>query len=257
MIDALVLAGGIPKEGEPLYPLTQGRPKAFLPVAGKPMVQWVLDALAASKLVRRAVVVGMDGGLRYPRELVYVPNHGGMLDNVHAGAEKIMELDPQADRILVISSDIPTASGAHIDWVIEQTQAADDDFSYCVIGRQPMEEMFPGCRRTFFRFRDVEVCGGDLAVISTRLFSMDAGIWQRLTAARKSRVKTVAIIGLDVLILFLLHRLSLDDAVRRASRKVNVRGRAVNCPHPEVGMDVDKPFQLDLVEEYLRRRAIG
>jgi hypothetical protein len=38
---------------------------------------------------------------------------------------------------------------------------------------------------------------------------------------------------------------------------VNVRGRAVNCPHPEVGMDVDKPFQLDLVEEYLRRRAIG
>jgi molybdopterin-guanine dinucleotide biosynthesis protein A len=257
MIDALVLAGGIPKEGEPLYPLTQGQPKALLPAAGKPMVQWVLDALGDSKLVRRVVVVGLDGGLRFPRELIYVPNQGGMLDNVHAGAEKILELDQRADRILVVSSDIPTALGAQIDWVIEQTQAANDDFSYCVIERQPMEEMFPGCRRTFFRFRDTEVCGGDLAVISTRLFSMDAGIWQRLTAARKSRIKTVAIIGLDVLILFLLHRLSLEDAVRRASRRVNVRGRAVNCPHPEVGMDVDKPFQLDLVEEHLRRRATG
>jgi GTP:adenosylcobinamide-phosphate guanylyltransferase len=257
MIDALVLAGGIPAEGEPLYPLTRGKSKALLPVAGKSMVQWVLDALGAARQVRRAVVVGLDGGLQYPRELVYVPNHGGMLDNVHAGAETIMKLDPRADRILVISSDIPTIAGAQIDWVIEQTRAADDDFSYCVIEREPMERMFPGCRRSFFRFQDAEVCGGDLAVISTRLFSMDAGIWQRLTAARKSRTKTVAIIGLDVLILFLLRRLSLGEAVRRASRRVNVRGRAVTCPYPEVGMDVDKPFQLDLVEEYLRRRANG
>ena len=81
MIDALVLAGGIPADGEPLYPLTQGKSKALLPVVGKPMAQWVLDALGASRQVRRAVVVGLDGGLRYPRELVYVPNHGGMLDN--------------------------------------------------------------------------------------------------------------------------------------------------------------------------------
>ena len=255
MIDALVLAGGIPKEGEPLYPLTQGRPKALLPVAGKPMGQWVLDALDASKLVRRAVVVGMEGGLRFPRDLVSVPNHGGMLDNVHAGVQKILELDPRASHLLVVSSDIPTVTGAQIDWVIGQTQAANDDFSYCVIERRMMEDLFPGSRRTYFRFRDREVCGGDLAVISTRLFSMDARIWQRLTAARKNRLKTVAIIGLDVLILFLLRRLTIDEAVQRASRRLNVRGRAVNCPHPEVGMDVDKPFQLDLVENLLRRRA--
>lgn len=257
MIDALVLAGGIPSEGEPLYPLTQGRSKALLPVAGKSMAQWVLDALAASTRVRRAVVVGLDGGLRYPRELVYVPNHGGMLDNVLAGAQKILELDARADHLLVISSDIPAAESAQIDWVIEQALAMHDDFSYCVIERRAMEELFPGCRRTFFRFRDKEVCGGDLAVISTRLFSMDAGIWQRLTAARKSRWRTAATIGFDVLILFLLRRLSIDEAVRRASHRLNVRGRAINCPHPEVGMDVDKPFQRDLVEEFLRRRAAG
>jgi molybdopterin-guanine dinucleotide biosynthesis protein A len=257
MIDAVVLAGGIPSEGEPLYPLTRGKSKALLPVAGKPMAQWVLDALAASKQVRRVVVVGLDGGLRYPRELVYVPNHGGMLDNLHAGAEKILELDPGASHLLVISSDIPTATGAQIDWVIEQTLNANDDFSYCVIERRTMEGLFPGSRRTYFRFRDKEVCGGDLVVIGTRLFSMDAGIWQRLTAARKNRLRTVAIIGLDVLILFLLRRLTIDEAVQRASRRLNVRGRAVHCPHPEVGMDVDKPFQLDIVEDFMRRRAAG
>jgi hypothetical protein len=257
MIDALVLGGGIPAEGEPLYPLTRGQSKALLPVAGKSMAQWVLDALGASRQVRRAVVVGLEGGLQFPRELVYVPNHGGMLDNINAGAQKILELDPGASHILIVSSDIPAVSGAQIDWVVEQALATPDDFYYCVIEQRAMEQLFPGSHRTFFRFRDVVVCGGDMAVISARLFSMDAGLWQRLTAVRKSRWRTVATIGLDVLVLFLLHRLSIDDAVRRASRRLNVRGRAITCPYPEVGMDVDKPFQRDLVELFLRRRAAG
>jgi len=256
MIDAVVLAGGIPKEGEPLYPFTRGMSKALLPVAGKPMAQWVLDALGTSRSVRRAVVVGLDAGLRYPRELVYVPNHGGMLDNLAAGARKIVEMDPTASHLLVISSDIPTVSGDHVDWVIERAMARPVDFSYCVIEQQVMEARFPGSRRTYYRFRDLVVCGGDMAVVGTRLFSRDAGVWQRLTAARKSRWKTAAIIGPAVLVLFLLRRLSIDDAVRRASRRLQVSGQAIASPHPEVGMDVDKPFQRDLVEQVLRRRAV-
>jgi hypothetical protein len=256
-MDALITAGGIPLEGEPLYPLTGGRSKALLSVAGKSMAQWVLDALAASTRIRRAVVVGMESGLQYPRELVYLPSQGGLLDNILAGAHRIMELDPQADYLLLISADIPAVTAAQIDWVIEQSLATQDDVDYCVIERRAMEERFPGCRRTFFRFRDKEVCGGDLAVLSTRLFSMDTGIWERLMGARKSRLKTVATIGFDVLILFLLGRLSIDDAVRIVSRRLKVRGRAIHCPYPEVGMDVDKPFQRDLVEDHLRRREAG
>ena len=49
-MDALVVAGGIPKEGEPLYEYTQGLPKALLDVGGKHfqvlrrlMVWWSLD----------------------------------------------------------------------------------------------------------------------------------------------------------------------------------------------------------------------
>lgn len=257
MIDALVLAGGIPCEGQPLYPLTRGQPKALLPVAGTPMVQWVLDALSAASRVRRVVVVGLESGLRCARELACVPNHGGMLDNVHAGAQKIMAIDPRVSHLLVVSSDIPAVSGSQIDWVVDQALAAPGDFCYCVIEQAAMEAAFPGCRRTYFRFRDLVVSGGDMAVISTRLFSMDAGVWQRLTEARKSRWKTAATIGLDVLLLFLLRRLSLDEAVARASRRLEVVGRAIRCPFPEVGMDIDKPFQLELVERFLSRRAAG
>jgi CTP:molybdopterin cytidylyltransferase MocA len=238
-----------------MYPLTQGGNKALLPIAGKPMAQWVLDALSASTRIRRAVVVGLDGGLQYPRELVYLPNQGGLLDNMLAGAAKIRELDPQADYLLVISGDIPAVTGAQVDWVIDESLATKDDFYYCVIERRTMEERFPGCRRTFYRFRDEQVCGGDMAVVHTRVFLGDTGIWQRLTEARKSPLKTAATIGFGLLFLFLIGRLSIDETVRRAARRLKISGRAIHCPYAEVGMDVDKPFQRDLVEEYLRRRA--
>ncbi len=50
-MDAIVTAGGIPLPEEPLYDATQGHPKALVDVAGKPMVQWVLDALTEARSI--------------------------------------------------------------------------------------------------------------------------------------------------------------------------------------------------------------
>ncbi len=56
-IDAMLTAGGIPEENDPLFEFTQGQSKALLDVAGKPMAQWILDALDESKQVGNIVVV--------------------------------------------------------------------------------------------------------------------------------------------------------------------------------------------------------
>ena len=235
-MDAVVMAGGIPCEGEPLYPLTRGRSKALLPIAGKPMVQWVLDALAASRQVGRVVVVGLEGGLSFPREIRYIPTQGDLLDNVLLGPRALSESDPQAARFLLISSDIPAVSGPQVDWVIEQALEADDEISTtaCWSARH-MEDLVPGCRRTFFRFRDREVCGGDLTVVAQSVFSRDTGAWQRLTEVRKSRWRIASTIGFDVLLLFLLRRLTVEEALRRASLRLGIRARVLSCPYPEVG----------------------
>lgn len=50
-MDAILLAGGF---GTRLRPLTYTRPKPLLPVAGRPMVEWVLDRLPGD--VRRVIV---------------------------------------------------------------------------------------------------------------------------------------------------------------------------------------------------------
>ena len=59
-MDVLVTAGGIPQPDEQLYPYTQGKPKALLDICGKPMVQWVLDALSDATQVEKVVIIGLN-----------------------------------------------------------------------------------------------------------------------------------------------------------------------------------------------------
>ncbi len=54
---ALILAAGY---GTRLYPLTKTYPKALLPVAGKPIINYIIGKLAQIKKIREAVVVTND-----------------------------------------------------------------------------------------------------------------------------------------------------------------------------------------------------
>ena len=256
---AILAAGGVPREGDSLYPLTQGKPKALLEVGGRPMLRWVLDALGESRRVGRIQVVGIEQATYFTcaRELGFMPEQGGFLQNVlNAGLELIRQ-DPAAEYLLSISADIPAIRGDMIDEIIDHAESRGEDFYYCVIDKRDMQARFPGSRRTYLRFRDAELCGGDVAVIRASLFSRETGIWERLMAVRKSPWKIVGTIGLDVLLLFLLRRLSIDEAVRRASRRLGLRGCAIPCRRPEVGMDVDKPEDLAMMESFLRELPPG
>jgi hypothetical protein len=258
-LDAIVTAGGIPNQDDPLYPVTQGAPKALLEIAGKPMVQWVLDALSDSACIRRVIVVGLEAGsgVSCTKDLEFIPNQGGMLENIFAGAHRILTLDPGAEVVLSVSSDIPTISGAIVDWMGAEVASGDHDVSYNFITRVAMENRFPGSRRTYTRFKDAEVCGGDMTAFRTRLLTSDGGVWRDLIDSRKNVLKQAAIIGYGTLVKLLLRRLTIEEAVARVSKRLGLKAHAIACPYPEVGMDVDKPYQLELLRADLTRsRAV-
>ena len=255
-MDAIVMAGGIPSVDDPLYPYTHGLPKSMLDICSKPMIQWVLDALNGSRQVDRVVITGLDpdSRLAYGSALTFIPNQGGMLDNIRAGAEKILEINPDSNHILLCSSDVPTVKTEAIDWVITSAMQTDEDIYYNVITRQVMEARFPSSRRSYVRLKDVEVCGGDVNIARTRKVVGDRGIWDRLIAARKNALKQAALLGYDTLILLLLRLITLEGAIQKVTRRLNITGRALVCPFAEVGMDVDKPHQLEIVRADMSRR---
>lgn len=254
-MDAFVTAGGIPEPDEPLHAEAGGQPKALIDVAGRPMIQWVLDALGGASQVGQIVLVGLapDSGLTCARPLHFLPNQGGMLANIQAGMARLRELNPHAEHALAVSTDIPAITPAMVDWLIDHVRQSDHDLYYCVIERQTMERRFPESRRSFVRFRDVEVCGGDMNAVRLSL-AADAALWNRLVAARKHALRQAAMVGWDLVLLMLLRRLTLAQAEQRICQRLGLRGRIVPCPHAEIGMDVDKPHQLELLRRDLAAR---
>lgn len=257
IFDAMVTAGGIPQPGEHLYEVTQGKSKALIEIAGKPMVQWVLDALSGAQSVGHVVIVGLgeSAGLRCNKPTSYVPNQGHMLNNIRAAANKIAELNPKAEFALIVASDIPTITPAMVDWVSAQVRVGEDDLIYNVIERGVMEERFPGSNRTFTKLKGIEVCGGDLTPAAMHTILSNKGPWEKLSDARKSPIKQASLVGFDTLILLLLRQLTLEGAARRASKNLGLRGRGVLCPYAEIGMDVDKTHQLEIVRRDLEAQT--
>jgi CTP:molybdopterin cytidylyltransferase MocA len=257
LIDAVLTAGGIPQPGEPLYPLTQGQSKALLPVAGKPMAQWVLDALSGSERVGRIVVVGLAPGesaLTSRKELLFVPNAGSMIANAVAGIKKILEHNPSAQKVVICSSDIPCLTGAMVDWMITTCLASDHEIYYGLISQADMERRFPGSRRSYFAIKEGRFCGSDIILASTRLAGHYHPAWNEIVGARKNILRQAGIIGFGTLWLMLTHQMTIAEAERRAQTRLGVKGHILLDPYAETGMDVDKPRQYELVKNDLEAR---
>jgi len=255
-MDAMVVAGGTPGPEDPLYPLTQGRPKALLELEGRPMLQWVVDALEASARVEHVVVIGPgpELGLRFGSKTVSLPDQGGMIANVLLGLKTVRQMSPGATHALLASGDIPAITPEMVDWRVATVEAAGADIDYAVVERQTMDRVFPGSRRSFTWLKEAEVCGGDLNGVSVSA-ACDEPLWNALVASRKNAFKQAALIGYDVLLLALLRRLTLRDAERRVSRNLGLKAHVTLSPYAEVGMDVDKPHQLEMVRQYLHARG--
>lgn len=248
-MDAIIIAGGIPEPGDPLYEFTQGKPKALLDIAGKPMVQWVLDAIGGAERIDQVVLVSLseESGLQCSKSVAYVPNQGGMLENLRAGIEKILELNPDAHHVLTVSSDIPAISSEMVDWMVKTNAGTDLDIYYTVIPRHVMEVRFPDSKRTYTRLKDAEVCGGDLNMIRASTVNSKEELWDRIVAARKNVLKQAALLGYDNLLLFLSRQLTMEGAVKRVTKRMDITGKVVISPYAELGMDVDKPHQLEIL----------
>ncbi len=258
-MDAVVTAGGIPLPEEPLYPATAGQPKAMVDVAGKPMVQWVLDALCEAKHVDSIVIVGLTekNGLQCSKPIHYVPNQGKMVENLQAGARKVQEIHPEAEYVLIVSSDVPGITGEMVDWVVETDMQSRQDVYYHLVERDVMEKRYPGSKRTWTKLKGLEICGGDVNVgrISLILGTENKEMWDKITDSRKNPLKQAQLIGFGTALRLLAGRLTLEKAETDVMGRLNITGKAILCPYAEVGMDVDKLFQLEIMREDLKNRA--
>jgi len=253
-MDVIILAGGASSD-DALSELTGGKLKSMLEIAGQPMVQWVLDAISNAPSVGTVVLIGIEdiSGLTCGKPLVTLPDRGALMDNIQQGAKTLQELHPEDTHVVSISADIPAINADIVESMIKLFSAREVDIYYSVVEREVIEKRYPGSRRTYLKVKDTQVCGGDLNCFSKRAALDPNAIWKELINLRKSPLKQAAMIGVDTLLLILLRQLTLDQAVKRVCKRLGITGKAVRVPFAEIGMDVDKPFQFEMVQADLLR----
>ncbi len=263
-VNVLVLAGGMNRIS--LFPGYVPGYKALLPVRGRPLIRYTLEALAASGRVGRTCIVGPEEELR--RTIGTLGDcdllEGGdtLLQNIIKGLGHFRN-DPV---VLVTTADLPLLSPSTVQYFLdacaEITVPAGSTVFWSLVPEEDFTLRERDVRKGFNRFRDRSVCHGNLLLITPRLAD-DAGFlsrMERIYAARKSSVRAALaigpLVGLSYLAgVHLFRLLSLQRFASIASFGFGTRLVPIIVHDPDVAMDIDEARDYRFIEEELDRRS--
>ncbi|MEI2608035.1 MAG: NTP transferase domain-containing protein [Candidatus Promineifilaceae bacterium] len=256
-MDCVIVAGGIPGPEDPLYPYTQGKPKAMLEIRGRTLIEYVAAAFHAAQQVENITIVGLgsDRGLHFPQPIQHVPDQGGMIRNAIAGIEAAQRLNPSAQNLILSTTDIPLITGAMIDEWLEQCRPFDHLLYHTFVPAPLMQARFPGSKRTFTKLKGMEITGGDVILVQPRIIHTNQELWHAAANARKQAWKLARLVGFTTLFKLLTHRLSLPDLEAIGQRLLGSPVKIILARHAELGMDGDKPHQVELIRAEFSRDA--
>ncbi len=256
--DALVLAGSRGPE-DAVAAAAGVSCKALAPVAGKPMLQRVLDALTESGCVRRITVAlapevpvagevpalarAFDAGC-----IARMDPAGSPCRTVQAA---FAARDPQRP-LLVATGDHPLLTGEMVRAFATGSRLSRADVTAAVTPVHLVDAAFPGVRRTALRFRDGGYSGCNLFALTTPRAEAVLAFWQTLENDRKRPWRMAAHIGTGTLFAYAARRLTLDGGVARLGARVGAELAAIRLNWPAAARDVDTPGDLELAEAVLR-----
>lgn len=249
-VDAVILAGG---DGAVIDPAI--RIKGLVPIAGKPMVEWVVDAMRASEAIAEIAVVLPTAehlGAWADKVDKLVVSDGAFIDNVLAGVDSFRN-----DRaVLVATGDLPALTPAALDDYVVRSLGAGADFSYPLVPKEAMEEQFPGAQRTYVKLVNGSVTGGNMMLLAPSLVHNNREIGQRLFETRKSPVNMARVIGVGFILKLLAGRLDPTDVAAKMGELLGGSCAAIWTNHASIGADVDKPIDVIVAERVLFSRTM-
>ena len=92
---------------------------------------------------------------------------------------------------------------------------------------------------------------GNLFILRSQAIDRVLDLACQLVQRRKNPIAMGKLFGLGLVFKYLFGRLSIAMVEKRFQEMMGIRGRAIISPYAEVGVDVDKPSDLELAHRYL------
>ncbi|MDR3592705.1 MAG: nucleotidyltransferase family protein [Negativicutes bacterium] len=244
MYDAIILAGG--ENSKRLSTYTPQCYEALIEIAGKPMVTFVAEALAASRQVDRIFVLGPAEALarcKFPPGCIILEGGQTIVKTIRIGMAAL----EHSRRVLVATADIPLLTAAAVDDFLAQCARVEADLYYPIVPQEVNERHYPGNRRTYVRLKEGTFTGGNLFLVNPAIVERCVDVAEAMIDNRKNPLKLCRMLGWSFVVRFLCGILRLKDVEKRVSELLQVTGAVILSPYPELGIDVDKPSDLEMV----------
>ncbi len=251
----MVLAGERPGGGALSRAL--GLPAGVLaPVAGRPAVVRVLEALSASRSVGPIVLCGPTrAALDQSAELRQLLSDSRITWCAPAAGPAASAL-AALDRLgrspaLVTSGDHALLKPAIVDEFLTAASARGGDAVVGLVPWPAVRAAFPDTKRTVLRFSDQPCCGSNLIAVLDPAGRAAIEFWRRVEALRKKPWRIAGRLGWWSLARYLCGRLSRDQGAAVLSARAGCRVRWVDVAAARAAVDVDSLADLTLAERVL------
>ena len=238
-LTAVVLAGGEPSDRMAREAGVEA--KALVPLAGKPMGAYVLEALRGCPAVDRIVYVGpVNVRLRGLYD-VAVPSGQRLVDSLALGVGAALGHAPDS-RLLVLTADIPWVTSDGLAAFV--AAAPDADLVYPAVTEAASTAQFPHQHRTYARLREGRLTGGNAVLLAAGAIPKLLPLIDSAFRARKNPLALANLFGLDVLIAVMMGRAGIAQLERRLERISGIHARALVTEDAALAADVDRPGHL-------------
>lgn len=254
-VDAVILAGG--GMDESLIGVSNAPNKAFIDVAGKPMVQYVIEAARAVPHIRR-IALGAEKK-HLPESL------SAMADFIAMPGQTILQslrsaidvLNPKPHMVLVMPSDLVLLTPEALTDFINRSIDSKADITYGYLSKKDSEDRFPDVNHTYVRIDGGFYCGTGLFMMSPGAADRFENFFSTLTSNRKNPLALAGALGLGFIVKYVMGNLKVSDAEERVKVLMGgTVGRGIQTSYPEAAFNVDAPNELAIARRILEKKSL-
>lgn len=242
-MDVLILAGG--RTSPELRAASGAEFRADVPVHGRPMVEFVIDAV---RHLGRIVLVGGPEGRH---DCVRVEAGESFLGSLRNGLESVA-----TEQFLLATSDLPFLTRESVDDLLRRSRP-EAMLNYPIVPIAACEQRFPGVKRTCLKLREGTFTGGNVALVHRDLMRTALPRMEQAYSARKKPLRLALMVGVGTLIRVIVGQaipgfLPLAALERSIGHMLGAPVHAVISQFAEIGADVDSAEQYQALISLLR-----